>query len=573
MNKKTKARKIYIGVAWPYVNDLFHLGNLAGAYLPPDIFSRFHKLCGNEVMMISGSDFHGTPTTIRAEKEGVKPIEIAQRFHELDKEYLKRFRIDYSLYTTTHTKNHQQTTQEMFLRLLKNGFIKILKTKQLYSEKTDKFLQDRYIEGECPYCHAKDARGDQCEKCGRVLDSLELINPVSKIDKSVLTIRETENYFLDLEKLEKVVKKYLLSRKKMRVWVRNEALGWIKEGLRPRAITRDMDYGVLLPVDRIAKEKRISNIEKKVFYVWFEAVIGYLSGAIEYSKRTKSPALWRKFFYGAEGETYYFVGQDNLVFHTINWPAQLFAYDKNINLPTNVFVNKFLLLEGKKMSKSRGWYLDNRDILENYSVDSLRFYLSLNNPETKEFSFGWEDFVKTNNNILVATIGNLAYRSFSFAEKNFGKKSVFNGLSVSSPLQLAIKECFIKTAKNIDQGEAREALQHIINLCAFGNQFFDRAKPWEMVKNDPQKTKAFIGEIFVLLSNLRILLYPFVPTGAEELNKMLGFSRMALKKGFNQWEFSVPSRIRLAEEIKPLFIKIPEERIEIEKEKLKKIML
>jgi len=563
-----KIRKIYIGVAWPYVNDLFHLGNLTGAYLPPDIFRRFHKLSGNEVLMISGSDFHGTPITLQAEKEGVKPEGLAQKYHLLDKEYLQRFRIEYSLYTSTHTVNHRRVTQEMFLRLLKNGYIKILKTKQLYSETAGKFLQDRYIEGECPYCHCLEARGDQCEKCGRALDALELINPYSKIDRSKLVARETENYFLDLKKLQPVIKKWLSARKGWRDWVKNEALGWVEEGLRPRAITRDLNYGVALPIKQIPQNQRIENIENKILYVWFEAVIGYLSGAVEYSQKIKKPNYWKKFFYDPQAETYYFVGQDNLVFHTINWPAQLYAYDEKINLPTNVFVNKFLLLEGRKMSKSRGWFLNNQELLQNYAADSLRFYLALNLPETKEFSFGWEDFIKTNNNVLVATIGNFINRAFSLAKNNFGRSFVFDKKTVSREVEAKIKQTLQLTEKQINQGQFKEALAIIVDFCVFGNQFLERTKPWEKIKTNRNEAEMVIKNSLIMVANLKTLIYPFLPESAEKLNQFLGFPKISFKIGLNQWQYQLPKRIRLAKEIKPLFAKIPKEQIVLEKEKL-----
>jgi len=564
-----KIRKIYIGVAWPYVNDLFHLGNLVGAYLPPDIFSRFHKLSGNRVLMISGSDFHGTPITLRAEKEGVAPEVVAQRFHELDMEYLQRFRIDYSLYTSTHTQNHREVTQEMFLKLLEHGFIKILQTKQLYSEKSQRFLQDRYIEGECPYCHAKDARGDQCEACGRVLDSLELINPVAKIGKDPLVAKETQNYFLDLEKLQSPVKAWLEKREDWRDWVKNEALGWIGEGLKPRAITRDLDYGVPLPVDRIPAAQRIENIEHKCFYVWFEAVIGYLSGAVEYSRQINQLDYWKEFFYAQDGETYYFVGQDNLVFHTINWPAQLLAYDERINLPTNVLVNKFLLLEGQKMSKSRGWFLDTRYLAENYAIDALRFYLALNMPQTKEFSFSWTDFFKTNNGVLVGTIGNFIHRVLTFALANFGREFSLADFSPEKEVTVKSEEVFAKTAQHLNVGEFREALQEIVNFASFGNQFFDQAQPWKKIKENKDEAEKTVKNCLIMINSLRILLYPFLPAAAQDLATSLGYETLALQEGVNQWRFANPEKITLAEEIKPLFTKLEEEKIQAELDKLK----
>ncbi|MDP1538586.1 MAG: methionine--tRNA ligase [bacterium] len=563
---KIKIKNIYIGVAWPYVNDIFHIGNLAGAYLPPDIFARFHKLRGNRVLMASGSDFHGTPITLRAEKEKKKPEEIALRFHRSDKEYLKKFSIEYTIYTSTHTVNHQKIVQEMFLKLLKKGYIKILKTEQLYSAKSKKFLQDRYIEGECPYCHAKDARGDQCERCGRVLDVLELIKPISKLDKSQLTQKTTENYFLDLFKLQKEIKKWLLTKKEIRDWVKKEALGWIREGLKPRAITREMEYGVSLPISRIPKSLRIQNIKNKVFYVWFEAIVGYLSAAIEYSQKIRKPNYWKEFFYNSRAETYYFVGQDNLVFHLINWPAQLIAFDKKINLPTNVFVNRFLLLEGQKMSKSREWFIETPYLVERYPIDALRFYLALNMPERKELNFTWRDFIGTNNNILVAVIGNFIHRLLTFTQKNFGNRFDLSSFSLDPEIKSLLDKTFKKTAALLEKGEFRASLQEIINLASFGNQYVDRHQIWKLVKENPKRTKTIVFNCLAIIEALKILLYPFLPGSVEKLNKLLGHrQKFVVQEGKDQW--ISPKRletITLLPLITPLFPKIDEKNIEIE---------
>lgn len=557
-------RNIFIGVAWPYVNDVFHLGNVAGAYLPPDIFARFHKLKGNRVLMVSGSDFHGTPITLRAEKEGKDPEEVASFFHELDKKYLREFFIEYDLYTSTHTQNHRKVAQEMFAKLLEKGFIKILETEQLYSAASKKFLQDRYIEGECPYCHAKDARGDQCESCGRQLDSLELLNPVSRIDKSPLIQKRTENYFLDLEKLQGPVKKWLLSRRYWREWVQREAMGWVKEGLRPRAITRDMDYGVPLPVSRIPAKLRIKNIQHKVFYVWFEAVAGYLSAAIEYSQKIRKPNYWKEFFYNKKAETFYFVGQDNLVFHTINWPAQLIAYDKNINLPTNVFVNKFLLLEGQKMSKSRSWIIETPYLLEHYPVDAIRFYLALRMPEQKELNFTWQDFGETNNSILVGTIGNFVHRVLMLSQKNFG--NAFSLADISPQVKSRIKKAFRSASLHLERGEFRAATQEVVSLASFGNQYVDKNQLWRLVKEEPKKAKKIAKDCLALVQAFSVLLYPFTPQAAEKLRVIIGNSKIQTKEGKNQWSYeALPSKIRLAKHITPLFPKIEESVIAKEK--------
>lgn len=569
MSKKIK--NIYIGVAWPYVNEIFHIGNLAGAYLPSDIFARFHKLQGNKVLMVSGSDFHGTPITIRAEEERKNPKEIAEQFHKLDKKYLKEFDIEYTFYTSTHTKNHQKVVQEVFLKLLKNNFIKSLKTEQLYSEKSRKFLQDRYIEGECPYCFYKEARGDQCEKCGRILDSLELINPISKLDKTNLIKKETENYFLDLEKLTKETEIWLKTKKGIfRHWVLKESLGWIKEGLKPRAITRDLDWGVPLPISKIPKNLIIKNIKNKVFYVWFEAVIGYLSAAIEYSKKIKKPIYWREFFYNSKAEKYYFLGQDNLIFHTINWPAQLMGYDKKINLPTNVFVNKFLLLESKKMSKSRNWLIKTPYFVKKYPVDALRFYLALNMSEQKELNFTWRDFIETNNSILVGIIGNFIHRFLILIQKNFGKNFEIHSKNFSPEIKKILIKTFKDTSFHLEKGEFRFASQKIVKLAMFGNQYLDKNQLWKLVKENPKKAQNIILNCLGIIDSLRVFLYPFVPKSAKKLNEFLGYKKeIDLKEGIIQWQLSKEKKIiNLSSKITPIFLKIEEKNIKEELENL-----
>lgn len=563
----TKKRKIFIGVAWPYVNDLFHIGNLAGAYLPPDIFARFHKLCGNEVLMVSGSDAHGTPITIRAQQEGIAPQEIAARYHELNKTYLKRFRIDYDLYTSTATDNHREVVQGMFLKLLEHGFIKILTTKQPYSLSSRTFLQDRYIQGECPYCHSKDARGDQCEKCGRALEPLELINPRSKIDNSPLISKETQNYFLDLSLLQKDIYQWLEGKRDWRTWVKAEALGWIKEGLKPRAITRDLDYGVPLPIESIPASKRIEDIEQKVFYVWFEAVIGYLSAAIEYARAIGEPSYWKKFFYEKNAETYYFVGQDNLVFHTINWPAQLLGYDRAINLPANVFVNKFLLLEGKKMSKSKGWFIETPYIVEHYAPDALRFYLALHMPQTKELDFTWKNFIDTNNNILVGTVGNFIHRTLTFWVNNFNKAISFETFSCETPVTQKIRETFVKTREHLEKGEFKEALDAVVSLATFGNRYLDAQKFWK----DPQDSKNVALHALVIIYNLRLLLAPFVPSSTEKLFSLLGIKGdETIKESADLWQYALPKTLSIGTPVRPLFEKIDTARIAQEQEALER---
>lgn len=544
-----KIERIYIGVAWPYVNNLFHIGHLAGALLPPDAFKKYHQLKGNEVVMVSGSDCHGTPITIEAEKEGKKPIEIAKKFHKLNKIYFKKFGIDFTIYTSTHTKNHFEFVQKFFLRILKKGYIKILKTTQLYSPKSKKFLQDRYVEGECPYCHFKEARGDQCENCGRVFEATELINPISKIDRSSLVKKEVENYFFDLPKLETKIKEWA-EKKEFRDWVKAETLSQLKEGLKERAITRDLKWGVPLPYSKIPKKFKIENLREKVFYVWFEATLGYISALMEYSKKIGKKNYWKKFFYQKEAKTFYFVGQDNLHFHTIFLPAQLLAFDKKINLPQNVFVQKFLLLEGQKMSKSRGWFLDTEKLTKFFSPESIRFYLLLNSPQEKELNFTFQDFIETNNNILVAKIGNLFHRVLVFASKNFGKNFEIKKEQLIEEVKEKIEKTFNQGSTFFEKGDIKEAGKEILNLVDFGNFFIDKEKIWE------KKEKRVVESLIFLIFCLSILLYPFLPNSMKELQKILGLKKIEPRIGKNYWVLPEKIKIKLSSKISPLFSKI-----------------
>ena len=348
---------------------------------------------------------------------------------------------------------------------------------------------------------------------------------------------------------------------------KSEALGWIKEGLLPRSITRDIDYGVALPVSKIPKSQKIANINKKKFYVWFEATIGYLSASIEYSKKSNKGTYWKNFFYGKDGETYYFVGQDNLVFHTINWPAQLAAFDAKINLPTNVVVNKFLLLEGQKMSKSRNWVIDTGHLAANYPVDAVRFYLSFNMPESKEMNFTWQDFIETNNSILVGTVGNYVHRVVSLAYKNFGRT-----LKITSPspqIKKEVEKAFKLTAQHLEKAEFRAATQAVVNLAAFGNQYVDKKQLWQLVKDNPKEAKKVSQDLLYIINSLRILLYPFTPDGGLKLNTLLGYEKKDLESGKDIW--TAPSgtiSLNFPSTITPIFEKIDEKNIRKEVEKL-----
>ncbi len=415
---------ILIAIAWPYANAEIHVGNITGSHLPGDIVARYHRLKGNKVLMVSGTDSHGTPVTIRADQEGKPVEEVYKRFHESFIEVFKGYGITYDLFTTTHTENHFKVSQDMFLALHKNGFMFTAKSMQWYSPSTNKFLPDRYVEGTCYICGYEGARSDQCDNCGNVLEPERLINPRSKTG-GALELRETEHFYLDLSKLEPDVKKFLQERSEhMRDTVIGESLRKIEsEGLKPRAITRDLDWGIPVPVAGWTEAgKRI--------YVWFEAVIGYLSAPIEWSQLSAQKEAWREWWVNPKAKQFHFIGKDNIFFHTSLWPAQLmgagsqflqiFADDEQpLTLPYDVPANQFMNLEGQKISGSRNWAVWGLDALTRYDPDALRYYLTVNMPEMKDSDWDWKEFVARNNNELVATWGNLANRVLWFCYKNW----------------------------------------------------------------------------------------------------------------------------------------------------------
>ncbi|HEY5731562.1 MAG TPA: methionine--tRNA ligase, partial [Anaerolineales bacterium] len=416
---------ILIAIAWPYANAEIHVGNITGSHLPGDIVARYHRLKGNKVLMVSGTDSHGTPVVIAADREGKPVEEVYKRYHDGFLEVFQGFGITYDLFTTTHTENHFKVSQAIFLALLKNGFMFKQFSKQWYSPSAKRFLPDRYVEGTCYICGFEGARSDQCDNCGNVLEPEKLKNPRAKTGDGALELRETEHFYLDLSKLEPDVKKFLQERSDhMRDTVLGESLAKIEtEGLKSRSITRDLDWGIPVPVDE-------EGWDEKKLYVWFEAVIGYLSAAIEWSQLSAEKESWREWWANPKARQFYFIGKDNIFFHLSQWPAQLmgagsafmeiFAGEETpLTLPFDVPANQFMNLEKKKISGSHNWGVWGRDALTRYDPDALRYYLTANMPEAKDSDWDWAEFVARNNNELVATWGNLANRVLSFCYKHW----------------------------------------------------------------------------------------------------------------------------------------------------------
>ena len=410
------AKKIGVFVAWPYANGPLHLGHIAGAYLTADIFARYHRLIGNDVLMVSGSDSHGTPVTVTADEEGITARQVFERSHALFLEGWQKLGISFDLFTHTDTENHWAISQDIFKRLLEKKYLYKATEKQIYCETDGRFLPDRYINGECPICHFPRARGDQCDNCGNVLDATQLINPRCKLAKPgdpphKLIVKETEHFYLDLPQFEKPLLAYLEDKTYWKSNVLAFVRNWLHNGLHGRAITRDMDWGIPLP---------IPGYDSKRIYVWFEAVIGYYSASVEWAKNRGTPDKWKEWWTKDDDvRGYYFVGKDNIPFHTIIWPAMLLGYDENLPLPYDVPANEFLNLEGRKFSKSEHWAVWINDYLKSYDPDPLRYLLSANMPEFADTDFTWKDYVRRNNDELIANWGNLANRVLTFTYRNF----------------------------------------------------------------------------------------------------------------------------------------------------------
>jgi methionyl-tRNA synthetase len=521
---------ILIAIAWPYANAEIHVGNITGSHLPGDIVARYHRLKGNKVLMVSGTDSHGTPVTIAADKEG-KPVEqVYKKYHDSFLEVFQGYGITYDLYTTTHTQNHFKVSQAIFLALKENGYMFTQKSLQWYSPTGKKFLPDRYVEGTCYICGYVGARSDQCDNCGNVLEPEKLIDPHSKAGDGVLELRETEHYYLDLSKLEPDVKKFLRERSgHMRETVLGESLGKIEaEGLKPRPITRDLDWGIPVPVEGWAG---------KCLYVWFEAVIGYLSAAIEWSRLGDEKEVWRDWWVNLAARQFYFIGKDNIFFHTSLWPAQLmgagseflkiFAQDEQpLNVPFDVPANQFMNLEGDKISGSRNWAVWGRDALTRYDPDALRYYLTVNMPEMKDSDWDWAEFVARNNNELVATWGNLANRVLSFTYKHWDGRVPEVDPAALRPADLellaAVEKGFDTIGVLFDGVRLRAALGETMKLASAVNQYLDVHAPWKQVKEDKAEAAKTIFSALKAIDSLKVLFAPILPFTSERLNTTFG---------------------------------------------------
>lgn len=518
---------ILVCVAWPYASAEIHQGNVTGSYLPADIFARYHRLKGSHVLMVSGSDSHGTPVTVKADQEGRSPAEVFEYYHRGFLDLFQKIGLSYDLFTHTDTENHHKVSQDIFKTLLESEYLYRKTTKQMYSPAAGMFLPDRYVEGTCPVCGHKRARGDQCDNCNTLFESAnELIDPHSKMDDSALELRDTEHYFLDLP---------AIADDGLADWIQEDKDHWrpqvinfaqnliLQEGLIGRAVTRDMDWGIQVPVD---------GWDSKVIYVWFEAVIGYLSASIEWAKNRGTPDAWKHWWYNPEARSYYFIGKDNIPFHSVMWPAQLSGIErlyesdrtKQLNLPYDIPANEFMNMEGRKISGSQNWGVLMLDALDRHDPDPLRYYLTAVMPETRDSDWSWQGYVDRNNHELVANWGNLVNRVLNMIQRYFkGEVPDPGELEARDELFLAeIDAGFESVGALYEASKFRAAAQELLRLSTSANQYLENTSPWKTAKSDLVATGRSLYSTLQAINGLKIMWAPILPFSSQKLHRLLG---------------------------------------------------
>jgi methionyl-tRNA synthetase len=517
-------QKILVAPAWPYAAGKRHLGHVVGFAVPADIFARYHRLKGNDVLMVSGTDEHGTPVMVTADREGVSPHEIAERYNQLIREDLRDLGITYDCFTRTTTQNHARVTTDVFRTLYEHGCLIEKTTLGAFSASTGNTLPDRYIEGTCPICGYTEARGDQCDNCGNQLDPTDLINPRSIIDGTTPEFRETKHLFLDLPKFADRLRPWIESKTSWRTNVRNFSLSLVND-LKPRAMTRDIDWGIPVPVEGYPPEtKRI--------YVWFDAVIGYLSAAVEWAHNTGDAAAWREWWQNPESTHAYFMGKDNIVFHTVIWPSMLLGYGeggelgagKELHLPDEVVASEFLTMEGKQLSSSRAVAIYVRDVLERYDPDPVRYFLTAAGPETQDSDFSWVEFLRRNNDELLANWGNLVNRTLTNAHRNFGEVPAPGELADEDRQVLgSIESGYDTVGRLIAESKFKQALAEAMRLSSLGNQYVDHQAPWAVIKEDRKRAGTILYVALRVVDSLKVIFTPFLPFSSQKLHELLGY--------------------------------------------------
>ncbi len=544
-------KRILVTAALPYANGPLHLGHLAGAYLTPDFYTRYKRLKGDDIVFICGSDEHGVPITIAAEKEGVKPQDIVDRFHEMNKNVFEEFGISFDYYGRTSSKTHHKTAQEFFTNLNNKGYFKKKTEKQLYDSKADMFLPDRYVKGTCPNCSYTEAYGDQCENCGTSLSPTELINPVSALSGEKPELKETEHWYMPLGDTQEKLEKWLDTRKNWKPNVIGQVKSWLNDGLADRAATRDLSWGVPVPLE---------NAKGKVLYVWFDAPIGYISATKEWAEQKGTPEAWKDYWKDENSELFHFIGKDNIVFHCIMFPTILMEHGGYV-MPENVPANEFLNLEGKKLSTSRGWAVWLHEYLEDFSPDLLRYALGTTLPESKDSDFSWKDFQARVNNELAAVLGNFVFRALSFTQK-FANGEV---PELVDPQQIdldALKSIEIqkeKVTRSFETFKFKEAISEMMNLARAGNKYFTETEPWKTRNIDPKACANSLHVSLQICAALSVLMEPILPDSMKKLRHQLSYSGKLSWDGISDSMLEVGNSIDSGE---VLFTKVEDEEIE-----------
>jgi len=520
-------RHVLTAVAWPYASGPRHIGHVAGFGVPSDVFSRYQRLTGNRVLMVSGTDEHGTPILVAADREGVSPRELADRYNRIIAEDLTALGLSYDLFTRTTTRNHYAVVQELFLGLYRNGYIQPRTTLGAISPSTGRTLPDRYIEGTCPICSYPEARGDQCDNCGNQLDPTDLLQPRSRINGETPRFVETEHFFLDLPAFADALGTWLSARTDWRPNVLKFSLNLLDD-LQPRAISRDLDWGVPIPLDgwRDRPDKRL--------YVWFDAVVGYLSASVEWARRSGDPEAWRAWWQDEDARSYYFMGKDNVVFHSVIWPGELLGYSGRgsrggepgslgaLSLPHEVVSSEFLTMEARKFSSSRGVGILVRDFLQRYDADALRYYLAVAGPETSDTDFTWSEFLRRNNDELVAGWGNLVNRSVSLAAKNVGAIPQAGPLTEADTALLATSTAaFGVVGGLLERSRQKAAITEAMRVVADANRYLSDQAPWKL-QDDPDRRDTVLHVALQVVDDCKTLLAPFLPHSAQQVHETLG---------------------------------------------------
>jgi len=545
--------KIFIGAAWPYANNSMHLGHVA-ALIGADVLARYHRLKGDEVLYVSGSDCYGTPIAVEAEKQGITPLEIAEKY---DKEFretlLNGIDFSYDLFTKTLTNNHKEVVQKNFLKLLENDNIEEKEVELPYCAKCDRFLPDRYIEGECPNCHFKDARGDQCDECGQILDPKDLINPRCKICGSIPEFKKSKHFFLKLSKLSPQIEEFVKNSKGWRVNAKKFSEKIIESGLHDRAITRDIEWGIDVPVE---------GYEGKKIYVWFDAVTGYLSASIEWAKNQGNEKKWEEFWKNSEAKHYYVHGKDNIPFHTIIWPAMLLGVG-DLELPDVIVSSEYLTLEGKQFSKSRNHAVWLPDFLKDFDGDTLRYYLIANGPETSDADFSWDAYKNKTNNELIGNFANFINRTLTLIKNNFPDSIKLKGEYNDKQKALVneVQDAFGTISAKIEKTSFRDALKDVVLLAEQGNRYLNKNEPWKKIKTDRDDAERDLLALSNIIFAICPLIEPFLPRTAKKIAKAVGLAE------FN-WSFEQVDRVKV-DDLSLLFEKLEDDKIEKQKKKLK----